>query len=153
MLWWLLALAWAEPTEVMLLWPDVTATVKVGSHTSGLPTTMKLEPGDHKAFITAKDGREQIKLFTVGEVSENTQVIDLATMPAAAVPGGTFTFSRAGAEGRPFTVDGIDAGVLPATVVLSSGPHVVVVTMADGTEQRFELTLKAAGDETPVVLK
>jgi hypothetical protein len=171
MTWWLCTLLWAQapapaeapsepaaevsgPTEVMLLWPDVKASIRVGTQTSGLPTTMELPVGEHQAHITATDGRVQIKQFVVKPSTGHPQVVDLATMPAVAVPGGRFAFSRPGAEGHALSIDGIDAGVLPATLVLSAGPHVVVVTAPDGAEQRFELTLKGAeGEVTEVVLR
>jgi len=152
-MWWSLWLmtAWADPAEVMLLWPVVTDTVQIGSVTSGLPSTVELEPGEHRVSIKSSDGREQVKLITVAEPGEHMQVIDLAKAQAAPVPGGRFELVRSGWEGRTVFVDGIEAGVLPATVVLSAGSHVVEVK---GDEPaRFELPFEPSEGVTRVVLR
>lgn len=155
MLAWLLATALALPpghTEVMLLWPDVTATVEVAGQTSGLPTTLVLPAGEHQAALRATDGRVQRKVFTVAPTTGHPQVVDLAKAQALAVPGGKYTFVRAGAEGLALTVDGVDGGTLPATLVLSSGPHEVTVALPEGPKT-WSLTLRPDGDVTEVVLK
>jgi len=153
-MWMMLAtLAWAEPTDVMLLWPIVTDSVVIGSVTSGLPNTVRLEPGEHRVIIRSPDGREQVKLITVSEETnpDNMQVIDLTKAIAAPVPGGRFELIRAGWEGRTVKVDGIVAGELPAVVVLSAGSHVVEVEGEEGA--RFELDFEPGDDVKKVVLR
>jgi len=161
MFWWLLTLAWADPAtgpvDVMLLWPIVSDTVEIGSVRSGLPNTVQLVPGEHRAVIKSPDGREQVKLITVSaeQHPENMQVIDLAKAQAASVPGGRFELVRPGWEGRTVYVDGIEAGVLPAVVVLSAGTHVVEVAGAEPEAERarFELPFTPADDTRRVTLR
>lgn len=142
------------PVEVMLLYGDVGATVKVAGITTGVPVKVELPQGTHEARITTSNGQLVVKRIEVGPPTGATQVIQLGQAQAAGVQGHPFRFEVPGKEGAVVFVDEAEAGVAPIQVLLSPGAHLVEVQGPDGVRTGGEMTLKPGATEpTVIVLK